>query len=103
MAVQEVRDFLENGNIRNSVNYPNADMGVCQTAGRVAICHKNVANMITKFTGVFGEVGINIDNMTNKSKGDYAYTMIDTDSAITDELVKKLEEIEGVIRVRVVK
>ena len=103
MAVQEVRDFLENGNIRNSVNYPNADMGVCQTAGRVAICHKNVANMITKFTGVFGEVGINIDNMTNKSKGDYAYTMIDTDSAITDERVKKLEEIEGVIRVRVVK
>ncbi len=103
MAVQEVRDFLENGNIRNSVNYPNADMGVCQTAGRVAICHKNVANMITKFTGVFGEVGINIDNMTNKSKGDYAYTMIDTDSAITDELVKKLEGIEGVIRVRVVK
>ena len=103
MAVQEVRDFLENGNIRNSVNYPNADMGVCQTAGRVAICHKNVANMITKFTGVFGEVGINIDNMTNKSKGDYAYTMIDTDSAITDELLKKLEGIEGVIRVRVVK
>ncbi len=103
MAVQEVRDFLENGNIRNSVNYPNADMGVCQTAGRVAICHKNVANMITKFTGVFGEVGINIDNMTNKSKGDYAYTMIDTDSAITDELLKKLEAIEGVIRVRVVK
>ncbi|MBR6256580.1 MAG: phosphoglycerate dehydrogenase [Lachnospiraceae bacterium] len=103
MAVQEVRDFLENGNIRNSVNYPNADMGVCQTAGRVAICHKNVANMITKFTGVFGEVGINIDNMTNKSKGDYAYTMIDTDSAITEELVKKLEDIEGVIRVRVVK
>ena len=103
MAVQELRDFLENGNIRNSVNYPNADMGVCQTAGRVAICHKNVANMITKFTGVFGEVGINIDNMTNKSKGDYAYTMIDTDSAITDELLKKLEAIECVIKVRVVK
>ncbi len=103
MAVQEVRDFLENGNIRNSVNYPNADMGVCQTAGRVAIYHKNVANMITQFTAVFGAAGINIDNMTNKSKGDYAYTLLDTDSAVTAELVEKLSAIEGVIRVRVIK
>ena len=103
MAVQEVRDFLENGNIRNSVNYPNADMGVCQTAGRVAICHKNVANMITQFTAVFGAAGINIDNMTNKSKGEFAYTLMDTDSAVTAELVEKLQNTEGVIRVRVVK
>ncbi len=103
MAVQEVRDFLENGNIRNSVNFPNADMGVCQTAGRVAICHKNVANMITQFTAVFGAAGINIDNMTNKSKGEYAYTLMDTDSAVTAELVEKLQNTEGVIRVRVVK
>ena len=103
MAVDELRDFLENGNIRNSVNYPNADMGVCQRAGRVAVCHKNVANMITQFTAVFGGAGINIDNMLNKSKGDYAYTLLDTDSAVTAELVEKLAAIDGVIRVRVIK
>ncbi|MBR5420532.1 MAG: phosphoglycerate dehydrogenase [Lachnospiraceae bacterium] len=103
MAVEEVREFLENGNIRNSVNYPNADAGVCQTVGRVAICHKNVANMITQFTAVLGAEGINIDNMLNKSKGEYAYTLLDVDSAVTEETIKKLENAEGVIRVRVVK
>ena len=103
MAVDELREYLENGNIKNSVNYPNADMGVCQTAGRVAVCHKNVANMITQFTAVFGAAGINIDNMLNKSKGDYAYTLLDTDSAVTTELVEKLSAIDGVIRVRVIK
>ena len=103
MAVEEVRNFIENGNIINSVNYPNVDSGVCQTAARITICHKNLANMITKFTAIFGDQGINISNMVNKSKGDYAYTMIDTDSASTDDIVKKLEAIDDVIRVRVIK
>ena len=103
MAVDEMRNFLENGNIINSVNYPNCDMGVCSAAGRVTICHKNTANMITKFTATFGDLGINIENMMNKSKGDYAYTMLDVAAAVNDDQVKKLEAIDGVIKVRVVK
>ncbi|MBR5361597.1 MAG: phosphoglycerate dehydrogenase, partial [Lachnospiraceae bacterium] len=103
MAVKELRDYLENGNIRNSVNFPNCDMGVCVQAGRIAVFHKNIANMIAQFTSVFGEMGINISDMTNKSKGDYAYTMLDIETPSSDDLVKKLESIDGVIRVRVVK
>lgn len=103
MAVDEMMDYLANGNIKNSVNYPACDMGVCTKAGRVAVFHKNIANMITKFTAVFGENGINISDMTNKSRGDVAYTMLDIESPATDAIVKKLEEIEGVFRVRVVK
>lgn len=103
MAVDEMRNFLENGNIVNSVNYPNCDMGVCSTAGRVTICHKNTANMITKFTATFGDLNVNIENMMNKSKGDYAYTMLDVAAPVTDEQVAALEKIEGVIRVRVIK
>ena len=103
MAVDELMDYLANGNIRNSVNYPACDMGVCTKAGRVAIFHKNIANMITKFTAVFGENGINISDMTNKSRGDVAYTMLDIESPATEAIVKKLEEVEGVFRVRVVK
>lgn len=102
MAVDEMRNFLENGNIINSVNYPNCDMGACSSKQRVTILHKNVANMITKFTATFGDLGINIDNMMNKSKGDYAYTMLDVASDVTEDMVKKLESIEGVIRVRVI-
>lgn len=103
MAVEELMDYLENGNIRNSVNYPACDMGVCTEAGRVAIFHKNTANMITKFTAEFGEKGINISNMTNKSKGEVAYTMLDVESAPTKEMVEALEKIDGVFRVRIVK
>ncbi len=103
MAVKELMNYLENGNIVNSVNYPNCDMGVCTDAGRIAIMHKNVANMITKFTGTFGEININISNMMNKSKGDYAYTMLDVEKPITDDMVKMIESIDGVIRVRVIK
>lgn len=103
MAVQELMDYLENGNIRNSVNYPACDMGVCTKAGRVAIFHKNIANMITKFTAEFGEKGINISDMTNKSKGDVAYTMLDVEAAPTAEIVEALSEIDGVFRVRIVK
>ena len=103
MAVKEMRDYLENGNIINSVNYPNCDMGICTQASRVAIFHKNIANMITKFTGLFGDANVNISDMTNKSKGDYAYTMLDVEEPITDDVVAKLAAIDGVFRVRKVK
>jgi D-3-phosphoglycerate dehydrogenase len=103
MAVQEMMDYLENGNIRNSVNYPACDMGVCNQAGRVAIFHKNTANMITKFTAEFGDKGINITDLMNKSRGEYAYTMLDIEAPAPEEAVKALEAIEGVFRVRIVK
>ncbi len=103
MAVKELMDYLENGNIINSVNYPKCDMGVCMQAGRVAIFHKNIANMITKFTACFGDEGINITDMMNKSKGEVAYTMLDIEKTVSEEIIKKLEAIEGVFRVRVVK
>ena len=103
MAVDEVRNYLENGNIINSVNFPNCDMGVCNTEGRIAILHANQANMIAKFSSIFGELGINISDFTNNSKGNYAYTLADADSPITEEIAKKLSLIEGVIRVRDVK
>ena len=103
MAVKEMMNYLEHGNIMNSVNYPNCDMGVCTQIGRVAIFHKNIANMITQFTGCFGEANININNMMNKSRGEYAYTMMDIDAEATDEMIQSLAAIEGVYRVRVVK
>ncbi len=103
MAVQEIMDYLENGTIKNSVNYPAIDLGVCNKAGRVAVFHKNIANMITQFTAVFGKAGINISDMVNKSKGEYACTLLDIESAPTEELVAALKAIDGVFRVRVVK
>lgn len=103
MAVKELKNYLENGNIINSVNFPNCDMGVCTQAGRVAVFHKNSSGMISKFTTVFGDHGINITDMTNKSKGDWAYTMLDLESKVSDEVLSELRNSEGVVRVRVVK
>lgn len=103
MAVKEMMNYLKNGNINNSVNYPNCDMGVCTQAGRVAIFHKNIANMITKFTACFGDEGINITDMMNKSKGEVAYTMMDIEKAADESIIQKLQSINGVFRVRVVK
>ena len=103
MAVEEVMEYLENGNIRNSVNYPNCDMGVCASASRIAINHKNIRNMISQFTALFGEEDINIDNMVNKSRGDYAYTLFDLAKPISDELMKKIEAVEGVLKTRRIK
>ena len=103
MAVKELKNYLESGNIINSVNYPKCDMGICDQAGRVAIFHKNIANMITKFTACFGENGINITDMTNKSKGEVAYTMLDIETPASEEIIEKLQSIAGVFRVRVVK
>lgn len=103
MAVKQMKDYLENGNIANSVNYPRCDMGICEQAGRVAIFHKNIANMITKFTACFGDNDINISDMTNKSRGEVAYTMLDIETPASKEIIEKLQSIDGVFRVRVVK
>ncbi len=103
MAVKQMKDYLENGNIANSVNYPKCDMGVCEQAGRVAIFHKNIANMITKFTACFGDNNINISDMMNKSRGEVAYTMLDIETPASKEIIEKLQSIDGVFRVRVVK
>lgn len=103
MAVNELVDFFENGNIKNSVNYPACDAGVCESAARYAICHKNVPNMLSQFTSAFSADGINIDNFVNKSRGEYAYSIIDASAASSDAMVAKLTAIEGVLKVRVVK
>lgn len=103
MAVSEIRDFMENGNIRNSVNYPNCDAGACSAEGRVTVAHKNVPNMLTQFTGLFAKDNVNIENMINKSRGDYAYTIFDVSSKVTEEVANELKAIDGVIRVRVIK
>lgn len=102
MAVKEVIEFLENGNIRNSVNYPNCDMGCRGDHTRITIMHRNVPNVIVQFSGILGDEGINIDNMTNKSKNDYAYTIIDVNGEISETIVNKLNEIKEVLRVRVI-
>ncbi|CUM72693.1 D-3-phosphoglycerate dehydrogenase [Blautia hydrogenotrophica] len=103
MAVKELRDFLENGNIRNSVNFPNCDMGVCKGRSRVAITHRNIPNMISQFSKILGDEGMNIADMTNKSRGEYAYTLMDMEAEIPEKAIEALESVEGVSRVRVVR
>lgn len=102
MAVKQIMDFLENGNITNSVNYPAVDAGICTTPARVGIFHDNVPNMLAQFTSVFSAEGINIDNMVNKSKGESSYTVLDVDAA-NEEIAAKLEAIAGVRKVRIIK
>ncbi len=98
MAAQELKDFLENGNIKNSVNFPNCDMGkVC--GSRMTIAHKNIPTMLNQITDVFTKNNINIENMINKSKGDYAYTMLDTHTEITTAMLDGIKTIDGVIKV----
>ena len=103
MAVEELMDYLENGNIRNSVNYPNCDMGVCRAASRVAVLHLNVPNMIGQITGILASGNVNISDMTNKSRDKYAYTLLDLENPAEEEMVEKLKAIKGVLRVRVIK
>ena len=103
MAADELQDYLENGNITHSVNYPNIDVGVCQHASRIALFHKNIPNMITKFTKITGEEGINVAEMTNKSKVNVAITVLDLDTRPSEAAIDKLGAIEGVFRVRVIK
>ena len=102
-AVREMVDYLENGNILNSVNFPNCDMGVCETASRIAILNENVPNIISQVSFIFSAAGINIANMTNKSKGKFAYTMLDLDNEAPDVLLQRVRAIHGVCRVRVIK
>lgn len=103
MAVREIRDYLENGNIVHSVNFPDCNMGACTTAGRIGILHKNEKGIIAKFTTVLGDADVNVSDLTNKGKGDYAYSLIDVDSVVADDVVEKISELDGVLRVRVVK
>ena len=103
MAVEELMDYLENGNIRNSVNYPNCDMGVCHAASRVAVLHLNVPNMIGQITGILASGNVNISDMSNKSRDKYAYTLLDLENPAEEEMVEKLKAIKGVLRVRVIK
>ena len=103
MAVKEIRNFLEHGNIRHSVNYPDCDMGYRGENTRIALLHRNVPNMIGQFTKILAEYNMNIADMTNKSKGKYAYTMIDIDSDVTDRVAEDLENVKEVLRVRVIR
>lgn len=103
MAVRELMDYLENGNIKHSVNYPDCDMGICQAAFRVTILHQNIPKMLSQFTSLFGEEEVNITDMTNKSKNEWAYTMVDTDTQPSKDLIDKLRQIPGVIKVRIIK
>ena len=103
MAVKELIDYLEHGNIHHSVNYPDCDMGICDTVCRVAINHKNIKNMIGQFASVLGEADMNIAHMANQSKGEYAYSLFDLDTAIRPDIIERIKKIDGVLRVRVLK
>ena len=103
MAVRQVMNYLENGNIVNSVNYPNLDMGICHAVGRIAILHKNIPNSLGQFTSAVAEDGINIAGLQNASRGEYAYTMLDVDQKASPDVVEHLKSIKGVLRVRVIK
>ena len=103
MAANELVDYLENGNIKNSVNFPSCDMGVCQVEGRVALLHKNIPNMIGQITSAFAKNGYNISDLTNKSKGSKAYTLIDVENKASESLINELNAIEGILKVRIIK
>ena len=103
MAVQELMDYLENGNIKNSVNFPNCDMGVCRAAGRITLLHRNIPNSLGRFTAAIAGEDINIDGLVNKSRGEFAYTMLDLDRHPSAQVVEHLKQLEGVVKVRVIK
>ena len=100
MAVRQIMNYLENGNIVNSVNYPNCDMGICKKAARVTILHQNIPNTLSQFTSVFAKRDINISDLMNRSRGELAYTMLDLDSIPTADAIEELRGINGVLRVR---
>ena len=103
MAVNEIMDYVENGNIRNSVNFPACDMGACKTAGRIAVLHLNKPNIISGLSTVFGQAGINIEKFTNNSRGDYAYSLLDIDKASANEIASDIAAKDGILKVRVIK
>ena len=103
MAVAEVMDYMENGNIKHSVNYPDCDMGICNAESRLAILHRNKAGLIASFTTILGNENVNVEDMTNKSRGDYAYTLLDLGTKAADAVIEEIKKVDGVIKVRVVK
>ena len=100
MAVRQLQDYLDNGNIHNSVNYPEINLGICETEARVGILHRNIPNMLSQITNFFGNQGLNIENLANKSRGEYAYTLLDISHPMPHDTVERLKEINGVVRVR---
>jgi len=103
MAVKQVMNYLENGNIINSVNFPNCDMGICDKASRITVLHKNIPNTLSKFTMVLSTEDINISDLVNRSRGEYAYTMLDLDHVPSDRAIAMLRKVDGVLRVRVIR
>ena len=102
MGGKEIMNYLENGSIKNSVNYPNCEVAKLISKARITLLHKNIPSMITKFTTVLSSYNVNIEEMVNKSRGDYAYSVFDIDTEVTEEMKKALEEIEGVLKVRAI-
>jgi D-3-phosphoglycerate dehydrogenase / 2-oxoglutarate reductase len=100
MAVKQTKDFLENGNIKNSVNFPSCDLGISSAQHRITVAHKNIPNMLGQISTSLANDKINIANMINKSRGDYAYTMIDVETTVTEDIITKINNIEGVIKIR---
>lgn len=103
MAVEEIRNYIENGNIINSVNFPRCDMGECSAESRLAVLHKNSKGTLAAITSIVGDADVNVADMTNKSRDVYAYTLMDLDSALPKDLVAKIDALESVIKVRIVK
>ena len=103
MAVKQVMNYLENGNIVNSVNFPACDMGVCTKAGRITILHRNIPNALSQYTAAMAKENINISDLLNRSKGEYAYTMLDLDSVPSEAAIEELKKMNGVLRVRVIR
>ena len=101
MAVNQIIDYLENGNIENSVNYPSCSLGYRKKTARICVCHYNRPNVISQLTSLFGEAGVNISDMVSKSRGEYAYAMFDVEAPVSDEFEKKLEAMENIIRIRI--
>lgn len=101
MAVNQIMDYLENGNIENSVNYPSCSLGYRKKAARICVCHYNRPNVISQLTSLFGEAGVNISDMVSKSRGEYAYAMFDVEAPVSDEFEKKLEAMENIILIRI--
>lgn len=103
MAVAEIQDYLENGNILHSVNYPDCDMGVKGNGSRITILHRNIPNMLGQFTGILANEGMNIEVMANKSRNEFAYTMIDVEADVTEAVEKQISEVNGVLKVRIIR
>ena len=101
MAAEEIRDFIENGNITHSVNFPDCALGEKGESPRITILHKNIPNMLGQFTTLLADHGINIELMTNKSRKEYAYTMMDVAGDVSQDVIDKLSAVNGVLKVRV--